>query len=220
MVLTFSLYLKIKHLQIMKKFYFTTIALLFLVVAQAQIVNIPDANFKAKLIALGVDTSGDGEIQNSEALVVNSLNVSSSYISSLEGIQSFTNLYNLECPNNQLNFLNVNGLNNLQYLICYNNNMYSLETYGTYLTFLSCGNNNLTSLELFATPHLSELYCQTNQLTSLDLSLVPFLNGLNCSSNQLTSLNLSALTYLRDLACANNQINSLDISNLNLRSLD
>ena len=50
MVLTFSLYLKIKHLQIMKKFYFTAITLLFLVVAHAQIVNIADGNFKAKLL--------------------------------------------------------------------------------------------------------------------------------------------------------------------------
>jgi hypothetical protein len=37
---------------------------------QAQIVNIPDANFKSTLIGLGVDTNGDGQIQVGEAKVV------------------------------------------------------------------------------------------------------------------------------------------------------
>ncbi|MBC7641799.1 MAG: hypothetical protein H7174_05585, partial [Flavobacterium sp.] len=44
------------HLQtnttvIMKKLYFTVVAFLFMAVANAQIINIPDANFKAKLLA-------------------------------------------------------------------------------------------------------------------------------------------------------------------------
>ena len=81
----------------MKNFYFTTIALLFLVVAQAQIVNIPDVIFKAKLIALGIDTSGDGNIQNSEALAITDLDVSNSLISNLSGIKSFLNLQELNC---------------------------------------------------------------------------------------------------------------------------
>ena len=70
--------------------------------AQAQIVNIPDANFKAKLIALGVDTNGDGNIQNSEATAVINLDVENSLINSLVGIQSFTNLQELTCRSNQI----------------------------------------------------------------------------------------------------------------------
>ncbi len=41
--------------------------LLFTEIVNGQIVNIPDANFKAKLIALGVDSNTDGLIQNTEA---------------------------------------------------------------------------------------------------------------------------------------------------------
>lgn len=47
----------------MKHFYFTLLTIFFFATANAQIVNIPDANFKAKLIALGKDTNADGQIQ-------------------------------------------------------------------------------------------------------------------------------------------------------------
>ena len=86
----------------MKKLYF----LFFLTIgflANAQIVNIPDANFKAKLLAASptntiastqtpagptggmsvyhtIDTNGDGEIQVTEAQAIKYLNVGSSII--------------------------------------------------------------------------------------------------------------------------------------------
>ena len=48
--------------------------LLFLTgITNAQIVNIPDANFKAALIAYGVDANNDGQIQVSEAQAMNTL---------------------------------------------------------------------------------------------------------------------------------------------------
>lgn len=71
----------------------------------AQNVNIPDANFKARLIALGVDTNGDGGIQMAEAQAVTSLDVSSSSITNMIGIEAFTSLTTLICNNNQLTSL-------------------------------------------------------------------------------------------------------------------
>lgn len=76
-------------------------------IAEAQIVNITDANFKAKLLsarptnniafnasyeAIKIDLNDDGEIQYSEALNVSELRVPSSNIASLVGIESFSNL--------------------------------------------------------------------------------------------------------------------------------
>ena len=71
----------------------------------AQIVNIPDANFKNALVNTlcvdtdnnnvgdaDVDTNNDGEIQVSEALAVIALDVFSNNISDLTGIESFANL--------------------------------------------------------------------------------------------------------------------------------
>ncbi|WP_339889360.1 T9SS type A sorting domain-containing protein [uncultured Flavobacterium sp.] len=73
------------------------------------IVYIPDANFKAKLIALGVDTNTDGEIQFSEALVPTVLDVSNSNIADLTGIEAFTNLSTLNCSINNLTTLNLSS---------------------------------------------------------------------------------------------------------------
>ena len=93
----------------MKKLYF--LLLFFTSIIHAQIVNIPDVNFKARLLdktnsavaidLLGkdtkVDANNDGEIQISEAQNLLSLNLSYANISSLEGISSFTNLIELIC---------------------------------------------------------------------------------------------------------------------------
>ena len=86
----------------MKFFNLLLIFILAYEVSNAQIVNIPDPNFKTALIDEGVDTNNDGEIQVSEAEAVLSLNVSNRAISSLEGIQSFINLEDLFCSNNEL----------------------------------------------------------------------------------------------------------------------
>lgn len=91
------------------------------------IVNIPDANFKSKLIQLGVDTNSDGEIQYSEAaLKTGTLNVSSSNITDLTGLEAFVNITGLYCQGNNLTEVDVShiqgddfefsGNPNLQYI--------------------------------------------------------------------------------------------------------
>ncbi|HUM51745.1 MAG TPA: T9SS type A sorting domain-containing protein [Chitinophagales bacterium] len=105
------------------------ICLAFATNTQAQIINIPDANFKAKLLeadtinyiakdSLGhnmkIDINNDGEIQQSEALLVSKLVVSNSGIASMNGIEYFTNLIRLECENNQISTFNLNNLSKLE----------------------------------------------------------------------------------------------------------
>jgi hypothetical protein len=81
-------------------------------------INIPDANFKAALISLGVDTSGNGQIEPSEAASVAELNLDNKNISSLEGLQYFTNLDKLLCSNNpNLRTIDTSGLTKLRILI-------------------------------------------------------------------------------------------------------
>lgn len=81
----------------------------FICTTNAQIVTIPDPNFKAKLIANGVDTNADGEIQESEALNVTGLYLDNANISSLQGIQSFSNATSLWCSYNPLTEINLCG---------------------------------------------------------------------------------------------------------------
>jgi Leucine-rich repeat (LRR) protein len=210
---------KNKTTPIMKKLFY--ILLLITGITNAQIVDIPDANFKAKLIELGVDTNADGNIQQSEALAVTSLNIPVSNIADLTGIQAFVNLTNLECSQNQLSTLDLSSLTNLTDLQCTYNQLTSLNITGlTNLQLLYCNNNLLASLDLDGLTNLNSLGCGINQLTSLDLSTNTSLTQLSCNFNQLTNLDLTNNVLLTFLDCSANPLGTLDVSNnVNLISL-
>lgn len=188
----------------------------------AQIVNIPDANFKAELIAEGVDTNNDGEIQVSEAAAVSPiLDVSNALISDLEGIQAFTSITNLRCDSNQLTFLNLSGNPNLTFVTCRFNDLATLNvSSNSNLVQILADGNDLTTLDLPNHPNLETLWISNNDLTSLDLSNCPNLQELSCQNNLLTSLNLTGSPLLQDLKCGGNNLSTLDLSsNINLTSL-
>lgn len=185
----------------MKHFLFI---LLFASISNAQIVTIPDANFKAKLLAADtsntiakditgnffkIDANDDGEIQESEALQVRYLDVTYSNIASLIGINSFTNINQLECNNNVLTSLDVSNLLNLSNLICDSNQIASLDiSNSNNLTGLHIANNQLSTLPLSTS--LIVLSCGLNFLTSLDISQCKNLQECFCNDNNLTYLNL------------------------------
>jgi len=201
------------------------IVLLFVALSQlsqAQIVNIPDINFKNALIGLGVDTNGDGQIQESEALDIIGLNLKSKNISSLQGIKSFVNLKHLNCQGNQLTSLDLEGLTNMQNLFCDNNQLNSLNLHKLlFLQDLFCEFNQLQSLELQGLTNLTRIYCQNNLLTNLNVQGLTNLQVLVCSSNQLINLDVQGFTNLQLLYCQGNQLTNLDVKGLtNLSYLD
>lgn len=62
-------------------------------IASSQIVNIPDENFKNKLIDLGIDTDNDGEISYDEAAnVYGHLTIWNCGIAYLTGIKAFVSI--------------------------------------------------------------------------------------------------------------------------------
>lgn len=205
------------------KIKFTLILIFLTVLGNAQIINFPDANFKAKLLEASssnqiastqipdidgyvssyntIDTNGDGEIQVSESLLIKYLNVSASSISNLGGISNFTGLLTLFCSYNQLSNLNATSLTNLQHL--------------------NCSTNQLPTLDVSSLTNLKSLDCTYNQLTSLNATSLTNLKVLDCSHNQLTNLNISGLLNLQSLICSANQLPNLDVNNLtNLIVLD
>jgi Leucine-rich repeat (LRR) protein len=159
----------------------------------SQNVYIPDANFKALLVAVSqINTNDDTEIQVSEAsayygiLVLNDEN-----ISDLTGIEAFTALTFLVCSYNQLTSLDVSQNTALTRLDCRYNQLTSLDiSQNTSLQILQCGGNQLTSLDVSQNIALESLWCVSNQLTSLDVSQNTALNELLCYDNQLTCLNV------------------------------
>ncbi len=213
----------------MKKLYFLfffTIGLL----ANAQIVNIPDANFKAKLLesnttnyialdlvgnSFQIDSNSNGEIEVNEASQVGSLILNNSFISSLTGIEYFSNLTELYCEVNLLTSLDFSMLTNLQILHCTQNPLTSLNVNGlTNLEALYCGNGQLTILDVSGLINLRELDCSQNSLSSLVLNSLPNLEILSCNDNQINSLDISDLLSIKELYCFENQITSLDATGL------
>ncbi len=204
--------------------------------ASAQIVNIPDANFKAELIADGVDTNMDGEIQVSEALAVSTLNLNNANISNTEGLQAFTNLINLVITNNPITSINLSGNINLETLNCNNNDLLSLDLSSNpnlitvfaitnHLAFIDVSNNpaietlwvgdnsDMLSLDVSSCSSLVELRCSGNAISSLDLTNNPLLEVLWCEFNQISSLDITNNPNLTFLECGFNNLIELDITN-------
>ena len=194
-----------------------------------------DENFKAYCVE-NFDLDGDGEISYSEANVVTNINVDNQGISSLKGIESFTNLSKLDCSSNQLTRLDVSQNTALTELYCFRNQLTEIDVSNNValsrlfcysnqlsaidlsdcssLTNLSCEINNLTSLDLSNNPILRQVVCGHNQFTMLDMSNNPELQSLTCNINRsLTSLNLSRNSALQQLTCASCNLSNLDLSN-------
>ncbi len=208
----------------MKRFSFIFL-ITFGLAAQAQIVNIPDANFKNALLneivadfGVGyfsgpVDTNGDGEIQVSEAQAVFGLKVNDFHINSLEGIQSFINLKKLECDNNNISNLDLSQNLNLKELDCNINQLRTLSLSQNFnLERIACAGNIITSLDVTQHPNLVHLVCHSNQLSTLNLSQNPLLKSLDASYNQLTSLDVLQNPNLEVLYCGSPYLVSLDVS--------
>jgi len=179
----------------MKKLLLLTSALFFVLFTTAQIVNIPDANFKTVLVGdTLINTNQDGEIQVSEAnSYYGAIHVDSLNISDLSGIESFTLIYDLLCRNNQLTTIDLSS--------------------NTELLSLHLNNNLLTNLDLSNNPNIYYLYCSGNQLSTLNVSNISVLNTLNCDNNQLTNLDVSNNINLISFNCNYNNLNTLDVSN-------
>lgn len=220
----------------MKKIYTLVLFVITFFSGNAQIVDIPDGNFKAKLLAaspsntiakdangqnIKIDVNNDGEIQVSEALIVFELNVTNSNIQYLVGIETFSNLTSLNCSSNQLTFLIFSQNLALVTLNCINNQLNFLDiSQNTALVTLFCYYNQLQSIDIANNLALERLDCGYNQLTNLDVSQNIALKNLNCENNQLTFLNVSQNIALEVLICSINPLSSIDIShNLALRSL-
>jgi hypothetical protein len=229
----------------MKNSCLTLLVLIIGSLCNAQIINFPDPNFKARLLAAApglqiasgtasipgnpfvkIDANNDGEIQVSEALAITNLWLYNASITSLVGIENFTNLSELQIygnniPNvdltslthltnlslvyNNITSLNVTGLSQVQWFTCRGNQLTTLDVTGmSMMSFLQCFDNQLTELRLGNANNIHTLYCQNNLLTNLDVSNVGTLVNLNCSSNNLRQLSLKNNSNEVNLDFSNN----------------
>jgi hypothetical protein len=180
-------------------------------IAKAQVVTIPDPNFKAVLL-YKYDFNHDNQIQNSEIDTVKTLNVPSMSISDLTGIEAFTSLINLWCQFNQITSINITQNTQLKHLACSSNFLSTVNTsMNPDLYFFDAPSNNLTSLDFSANPALRTLICSQNNLTSLDLSMNPALMDVDAGGNHITSINISNSSAITFIRIWDNNLLSLDL---------
>jgi len=209
------------------------------------IVNIPDANFKAALIAnQAINTNADAEIQVSEAEVFSgTISVDDRNIADLTGIEAFIELTRLSCSGNQLLTLDLSSNVNLTALFASDNLLTGINTTGlTVLEKFWAQRNMITSLDLSTNTQITELLCSNNELTTLDvsnntaakfiyferndISTIDFSNNLDVeyirvTGNNLPNLDVSANTNLKVLYCGQNDLTNLDVTtNSNLTELE
>jgi Leucine-rich repeat (LRR) protein len=178
---------------------------------------IPDINFENKLIELGFDEGApDGKVLRENIQSKLSLNISSSTISDLTGIEDFEDLKYLNCTNNNLSTINLTKNDSLRELNCVNNKISSLNLEKNLkLNNLLISDNKLSSLNLTKNDSIRSIYAERNILSSLNLSKNKKLNYLNISYNKLSTLDISENTLLEILDVSSNNLTSLNLKNGN-----
>ena len=179
--------------------------------------TIPDANFEARLEALGYDDiSGDGQVPTGMIEVVTNLNVANKSITDLTGIEDFRDLETLVCGANSLTTYDFSKNSKLETLNVNSSGITTIDvTNNTVLRTLVLYGNQLTSIDVTQNTNLRELDVFQNKITSLDVSNNLQLRSLLVEDNDLTSLDISVNTLITELNCANNELTSLNVKNSN-----
>ena len=177
------------------RYFFLLLKLLIAgVVAQAQNVNIPNANFKAALVAdLSINTNADTEIQVSEAVAFgDTLSLTNLAINTFTGIEAFVNLKGLKLAdiayvgsfdisqNTALERLSIKANSSLNWTVNLDISNQSQLKFLSVLVPNIFTNWNNANLDLSSTPLLEEIRLFYPVLDSLDVS--------NCSNLKLLQI--------------------------------
>ena len=210
----------------MRNYYAFLLVLFSAALSHSQIVHIPDAALKNKLLTYTpvIDTNSDGEIQASEALAVTQLDVSNSYIWDMTGIAAFANLTSLNCSgSNSFENLDVSNMTALQELNCSRVSLYHLTLPAvSNIVSLDCSGCLLNAINLSSLSSNLNTLKLTGSFTSINLAPFTQLITLDLGVAPIAALDLSTLVNLKNLAFSNNQtLPSIDLSALvNLETLD
>ena len=197
--------------------------------------NFPDPVFR-NYVSNYCDTNQNGVLSTTEIANVKTIRMyladDGSSLQSLEGVQFFTALQELDCSKTQLTSLDVSQNTKLEKLYCYfYEEEYAEETVkpalrgnritgplselnlngAASLKVLECSGQSLTALDVSHNPNLQNLDCSWNALTKLDLSHNPELYILDCRGNSLTKLDVSGNAKLIELYCCANLITALNV---------
>ncbi|MEZ7504996.1 T9SS type A sorting domain-containing protein [Flavobacterium sp. Arc2] len=213
----------------MKKLYFLLIGFCFFGSVNAQVIDIPDVNFKKKLLeasvdsyiatnvdgkGIKIDSNNDNEIQRDEALAVQGLRLDGAGISNFDGLEYFINIEILEFNFNKMTSFDASKFTFLKELNCFGNELNNLNLKGLKdLETLNCYGNKLETLDLSGLTNLKFLDCNNNNITHLEFTDNSNIGYINCSVNPIKSLDVSGHTKLISLLCIMNNLSAINLSN-------
>ncbi len=199
-----------KRLLLVSSFSFLTSVLL------AQNVNIPDAAFKAALVAdHTINTNMDMEIQVAEASAyAGTIELASAGISNLTGIEAFTNVTLIDVGGNNLTTIDVSQNTQITRIDVGENNLTTIDlSSNTLLEIIDVANMNLGSLDVTSNTALTSMNASAAGLNTVNLGSLPNLSVLNLTDNNLNSVDLSGLPLLHTFVIEGNNLTSLDLTN-------
>ena len=175
--------------------------------------HFPDSNFRE--FVKKYDRDRNGTLSKDELAKVTDLNCRGKSITSLEGIEHFTSLKELNCRDNQLTELDVSNNSELKSLDCRENQLTELDvSNNSELESLDCYENQLSALNVSNHQALKTLSCSWNKpLSALDVSNCPALKTLSCEVTHLGALDVSTDPALEELYCGSAHLSVLVLGN-------
>lgn len=133
-------------------------------------------------------------------------------------LSDFTELYYVNCSENEITNVELSGCTSLWTFDCYNNRLTQIDvSVCPMLHFFRCDGNQLADLDVSMNPGLVQLTCSNNMISNLDLSPNTDLEILDVSYNRLTNIDVSMLSRLNSLDVSGNDLhNGLDVSSNSL----
>ncbi|MDU1890991.1 MAG: hypothetical protein E6767_09900 [Dysgonomonas sp.] len=180
--------------------------------------KIKDPNFKAcilRFIELGkIEAASPDKLTGKEATQVKLLHIYSWNIKSLEGLEYFTGLIELDCSKNKLGSLDLSKNTKLEKLRCNECELTSLNVSNNKeLQSLQCWINNLESIDVSKCPKLTIFECDNNKLTKLDVSNNKELRYFVCSDNNISGIiDISACSVIREIKTSQNPIAAIKLN--------
>ena len=172
----------------------------------------PDNTFR-NYVKESFDVNWDGLLDDYEIYNIRRISCPSRYIQTLEGIEYFTQLRELDCSDNLLESLDLNGNRLLTEFDCHSNRLsgdLDLRMKSS-LVSVNCSDNQLDNLLVYGDSGLKSLDCSENRLPGVYASHIPGLVSFDCSDNKIDYLFLANNDRLANLDCSNNKLEILDL---------
>lgn len=176
--------------------------------------HFPDDIFRS-VIESKYDYNQNGYIEEDEILITRNIVCEYMGVSSVKGIEYFTEMQGLWVMNNNITEIDVSKNLNLHGIWCSDNPIRHIDiSKNTELEWIYCYNCDLQELDVTHNPNMSFIECNTNpDIKELDVTKCPKLEHLTCGSCDLASIDLTNCPNLAHLDIFRNpRLTSLDVS--------